>query len=256
MFFLLSKTLDVLLSPLFWGLLGVALAAALVHRRPRAARRLLVAVLALLYVLGLPVTAWALQRWIESDARSTVREGEVYDAAIVLSGGVDVRASARSGQLEFQEAPERVLAGYTLWREGRVRHLFAVGGHLERGPRYPREAELVARQYVAWGVPAAAVAVENESRNTRENALEAARVVRARGWKRLVLVTSAAHLPRALGCFHAVGLRPDALAVDFRAGPGPSLSPLPREEALERSSDALREAFGRLVYRLRGYTTP
>ena len=96
---------------------------------------------------------------------------------------------------------------------------------------------------------------EAHSRNTRENAIESARVAAARGWRTLLVVTSAAHMPRALGCFRAVGLEPDALPVDRRAGDGPPSSRgwLPRAECLARSTLMLRELAGRVVYRALGY---
>jgi uncharacterized SAM-binding protein YcdF (DUF218 family) len=61
-------------------------------------------------------------------------------------------------------------------------------------------------------------------------------------------------MPRALGCFRAVGLEPDALPVDRRAGDGQGRSWLPRVGALSRSSDAFRELAGRLAYGVAGYT--
>jgi hypothetical protein len=51
-----------------------------------------------------------------------------------------------------------------------------------------------------------------------------------------------------------VGLAPDVLPVDFRAGDGAGRGVLPRAGALAESTVALRELFGRLVYRIAGYT--
>ena len=95
--------------------------------------------------------------------------------------------------------------------------------------------------------------LERESRNTRENAERSLRIVRERGWKSLVLVTSAMHMPRAAATFRKAGLDVDLLPVDHRYAPWNG-SWLPRTEALERSSDALRELAGRLVYRAAGYS--
>jgi uncharacterized SAM-binding protein YcdF (DUF218 family) len=77
-------------------------------------------------------------------------------------------------------------------------------------------------------------------------------------WGSLLLVTSAAHMARAAGCFRAVGLTPDTLPVDQRALPPAwdAWSPLPRAVHLAQSELALRELAGRLVYRLRGYSVP
>ena len=77
--------------------------------------------------------------------------------------------------------------------------------------------------------------------------------MKERGWRSLLLVTSAAHLPRALDCFRKVGLTPDALPVDYRAGGARAGGWLPRASALSKSTDVLRELAGRVVYRVAGY---
>jgi uncharacterized SAM-binding protein YcdF (DUF218 family) len=97
------------------------------------------------------------------------------------------------------------------------------------------------------------VVLETASRNTHENAVESARIVAARGWRSLLLVTSAAHMERALGCFRKAGLAPDALPVDWR-GERDRDAWLPRAGSLKATEDALRELTGRVVYRLMGYT--
>ena len=79
--------------------------------------------------------------------------------------------------------------------------------------------------------------------------------MRARGFESLVLVTSAAHMPRALGCFHAVGLFPDAMPVDFRQVRG-ATGLVPQARHLESSVVALRELVGRVVYRAMKYSAP
>jgi uncharacterized SAM-binding protein YcdF (DUF218 family) len=97
------------------------------------------------------------------------------------------------------------------------------------------------------------VVLERESRNTRENAERSARIVRERGWRTLLLVTSAMHAPRAEAAFRGAGLAVDVLPVDRRSGDRPG-SFLPRATALDRSTEALRELAGRLVYRAVGYS--
>jgi uncharacterized SAM-binding protein YcdF (DUF218 family) len=71
----------------------------------------------------------------------------------------------------------------------------------------------------------------------------------------VLVVTSAFHMPRAYGCFRAVGLDVDTLPVDFRSYKGPYSSELvPRAEHLAHSTTALREWFGRVIYRVRGFS--
>jgi uncharacterized SAM-binding protein YcdF (DUF218 family) len=115
------------------------------------------------------------------------------------------------------------------------------------------EADRLAAKLAQWGVPPDRIAVERSSRNTRENAIESAKLAAARGWHSLLLVTSAYHAPRALGCFRAVGLEPDVLPVDRRAGDGRGRGWLPHADALLKTTDAIRELAGRLAYRVAGY---
>ncbi|HSN89859.1 MAG TPA: YdcF family protein [Anaeromyxobacteraceae bacterium] len=251
MFVALSKVLDLLLAPLSWALLLLG-AAALLRRRPRAPLVLLVASAAVLLLFSAEPVARALAGWAESSAPRTFRPGVVYDVAIVLGGALDAEASRASGRAELDQAGDRAVAALELWREGRARRLLLSAGLLHPRPGEPAEAERLAERLRAWGVPEEAIVLETRSRNTRENAVESARIVRERGFGSVLLVTSAAHMPRALGCFRAVGLEPDALPVDFRGGGGGSW--LPRASALGRSTDALREMAGRAAYRLAGYS--
>jgi uncharacterized SAM-binding protein YcdF (DUF218 family) len=250
-FLTLSKTLDLAFAPLTWAL-ALLLGAALLHRRPRAPWLLGHAAAGVLVVFSLAPVANRIQRLVEAGAERTFRDGVVYDAAIVLSGQVDAEASRMSGETELQDSVERVLRALELWRAGRVRHLVLSGGPGTAVAGDPSEAERLRDLLVGWGVPAAAIRVDAQSRNTRENAVASARIVAEERLRSLVLVTSAAHVPRALGCFRAVGLHPDVLPVDHRAGAGGSW--LPRASALAQSTEALRELAGRLAYRIAGYT--
>jgi DUF218 domain-containing protein len=84
----------------------------------------------------------------------------------------------------------------------------------DEGP-FAREAHVLRQQLIDWGIAPERTVIDDQSRNTRENAVESARVARERGWKSILVVTSA--YQRALGCFKAVGLEVDALPVDPRA---------------------------------------
>jgi uncharacterized SAM-binding protein YcdF (DUF218 family) len=118
------------------------------------------------------------------------------------------------------------------------------------------EARVLADQLVAWGIDRARLLTEEKSRNTRENAIESAVIARRENLGSLVLVTSAFHMPRAAGCFRAVGLPVDTMAVDLRSCNCPITINrfLPRTQSLHTSAGALREFAGRLIYRLRGYS--
>jgi uncharacterized SAM-binding protein YcdF (DUF218 family) len=230
-FYRLSKVLAWVADPSAWVTLLVAAAvAAAVLRRPRLAAAL--AGLAGIEILAFSSPAFVdlLQGWLASSAQSTYRADVRYDAAIVLGG-----------------ADERVVDGAEVVRSGGGRHLL-YSGALSRG-----EAEAIVRQLRSRGVPESRVLIEARSRNTYENAVESSRVAAERGWRSLLVVTSASHVERALGCFRQLGLDPDVLPVDdggpVRRGWGPSRA------ALEASRSALHEIIGRVVYRAVGYST-
>lgn len=254
LFYLLSKTLDVLLEPLAWALvLGVLGARRLRGRPARAAW----ASLALLYLFSVPAVADLLWRALEAGVVGTYRrDGEPYDAAILLGGPTDNNARDLPEAVAYNENVERMHATFELLRSGRARVAIISSGPIEPAGRAPSEAHLLADQLERWGIDRARLVVEPKSHNTTENARETAAIVRERGDQRLVLVTSVYHMPRALGCFRAVGLEVDTLPVDSRAPVDLGRSPLPRADSLARSTMALREFAGRLVYRVRGFSKP
>ncbi len=247
-FFVLSKLLDLLLAPLSWALL--LLLGALLWRRRGAAPWLAGAAVVVLYAFSIEPVANALTRAAEAPARRTFRPDAVYDAVIVLGGGIDPAASEAIGEAELNAAGDRIVTGFELLQSGRARHVLLSAGGPD--PSGPVEADWAAALYRRLGIPAERIVLERESRNTRENAEQSARIVQARGWRSLLLVTSAMHAPRALASFRAAGLSPDVLPVDVRAGAKLG-SFLPRASALDRSTDVLRELAGRLVYRAAGY---
>jgi uncharacterized SAM-binding protein YcdF (DUF218 family) len=102
-----------------------------------------------------------------------------------------------------------------------------------------------------FGVPAEASLLENLSRTTRENASLTAALLKQRGISRILLVTSALHMERALHLFRATGLQVEPAPTDFEAMPGGDGIErfLPDAEMLSGSVRALKEVVGNLVGR-------
>lgn len=257
MFLFFSKILDLFLGPLTWAMLFILAGILLRRRRARLALGLQIAGLAVLYLFSIEPVAAVLMRWAEAGVKATYRPDVVYDAVIVLGGGLDPDATETSGRAEYNAAGDRILRGYELLREGHARNVLISGGSLDPRPEAPIEADVLSRQLQLWGIEPARIFTEGTSRNTRENAVESEKIIQRQGWKTLLLVTSAAHMPRASGCYAAVGVRTDTFLADVRTPPGKRpLSWLPRSYHLSASSDALRELAGRVVYRVRGWTAP
>jgi uncharacterized SAM-binding protein YcdF (DUF218 family) len=254
-FYLLSKLLDVLVSPLTWGI-GLA-AAGIAWRRPtpgrlRRRRAFGAAGLVVLVVFSLePVSNGMLYR-LEHATTSTRRPEVVYDAIALLGGVSDERVVAIAGGPAYNENVERLIVTHRLLAEGRAKLVIVSGGPMEPQLAPFNEARVLGEQLRAWGIPEAQIVLEERARNTRENALFIRDIVRARGLADVVVVTSAFHMRRAVECFAAVDMKVDTLAVDHRAHHGP-FSLLPRASFLSQSTMTIRETFGLYVYRARGY---
>lgn len=99
------------------------------------------------------------------------------------------------------------------------------------------------------GVPAEAILLEESSRNTRQNASESAALLKARGIRRILLVTSATHMDRALGHFREAGLEVTPAPADFQnMGIVDARRWLPNADALAQSARSLKEWVGQRVW--------
>jgi uncharacterized SAM-binding protein YcdF (DUF218 family) len=228
-FYWLSKTLAWVANPSAWGLLLV-LAAVVAARRPSLAAALAGLGALQLLAFSSPRAADALQGWLESTAPRTYRPEAHYDAAIVLGGGAD----------RVEEGAE-VVAG----RGGRKL--------LYTGALGPADIDRLVRQLRSWGVGDGQIVIEARARNTYENAVESTNLAAAHGWRSLVIVTNALHMPRALACFRRQGLDPDVLPVDDGVGQR-RRGWIPSPSALDQSRAVLHEVIGRIVYRVVGYS--
>jgi uncharacterized SAM-binding protein YcdF (DUF218 family) len=249
LFFFLSKLLDLLLSPLTWALLLLLFAVPWSRRRIRRwrrARALTIAAVAILVVFSIEPVANTIVYSMEHDAPSTYRSDVTYDAVIILGGLTDEDVTKENGQPAYNENVERVLMSHRLLRDGKAKFAVPSGGS--------GEAALMAEQLRDWGIEADRIVVEGEARNTRENAVYTAAIVKERGWKKILLVTSAFHMKHSIECFNAVDLDFDTLAVDYRATRRPRTWLQPRAQFLAVSSAMIRERFGRFIYRFQGYS--
>jgi uncharacterized SAM-binding protein YcdF (DUF218 family) len=266
-FYVLSKLLDVFLSPLMWGVLLLAAAVpwrdrkhARGARRIRRRRRLCGAagLLVLFVASSPPVANWFLWR-LEHGMPSTFRPDVTYDAVILLGGVVEEQATAASGQNSYNDNVERLIATHRLLRDGNARIGIVTGASSSPAFAAYGDSLVLTRQLEDWGIAKERLIGEDKAVNTRENAVFTKRIAGARGLGRVLVVTSAFHMPRAAECFAAVDMKVDTLAVDYRAEPPafPAFGKLlPRAHSLGITASVVREVFGRVVYRLQGYGRP
>ena len=252
----LTKVLALFALPLGWALLlGLAAVLLMTFGRRRAAAWVIALQIGLLWGFGMPWTAARLTVWSEAAYPPVALEQTpAADVAIVLGGAVGAVGDPPVENLSG--ASDRVLRAARLFRAGKVRQVLAVGGNQPwLGGSVP-EAEAMRDLLVEWGVPREAVFTETRSENTRENALFASDIVRTQGWERILLVTSAAHMGRAVGTFRAVGIHVIPSPTDYggvELAPVDLLDFLPDSRAFEGTSAVVREVIGVWFYRWRGW---
>ena len=241
------------MSPLMLGLLGGLLALGLVWRGRRRAG-MAVAVLSLggLWAFSTPWVAWALAMPLESRHPPVpAAASPVADAVLVLGGAMEAPLPPEQPHIGFGAAADRVWHAAALYRAGKARWVLAIGGNRPGYEDVAPEAEAMAEVLRTLGVPASALRLEGHSRNTRENAANSVALVRQVGARRVLLVTSALHMPRALAVFQGVfagsGVTIIPAATDAEAlgdEPGGWMAWLPDAKSLEGSSRAVKEVLG------------
>ena len=120
----------------------------------------------------------------------------------------------------------------------------------------PPETNFVAPLLDDFGISRARVTLESRSRNTAENAAYTKDLISPKPGERWLLVTSAQHMPRAIGCFRKVAFPVEAYPVDWRAGR--ALDAVPDRsfaKGLARLDATASEWIGLVAYWLTGKTT-
>lgn len=263
MFFFLSKVLDVLLTPLAWGLILIVLAVPWRRPRRRATwkrRRLLGGLgLFVLWLFSTDFVSNALFHHLEHEATPTFRADKVYDAVVLLGGVGDERIESDTGQISLNDNVERLVATHRLLADGRARYAILSGAASSVAFAEHSEARILARQLVLWGISPSRLILEERARNTHENALYSREIAIDRGFANVVIVTSAFHMPRSIECFTAVDFPVDSFITDYRAHDvalNRAAELLPRVSSLLVSSEYFREVFGLWVYRVKGFAKP
>jgi uncharacterized SAM-binding protein YcdF (DUF218 family) len=258
MFFVISKVLGFFAIPsnlvMSIGILGLLL---LPTRFARAGRRLAVTSLILLAILGLSPLGNALILPLEERFPPWNAADGAPAGIIVLGGAISPDVSAARSEVALNESAERLtVAAELALRYPDARILFSGGsGALIFGE--DAEAEFAARVFESFGIPRGRLLLEDRSRNTVENAILSKNLAQPRPGERWLLVTSAYHMPRAIGIFREAGFDVEPYPVDWRtSGSGDALRPFPTVgDGLRRTDTAVREWVGLLVYWLMGMSS-
>jgi uncharacterized SAM-binding protein YcdF (DUF218 family) len=254
----LSKLIPLFIVPLGFALVVSILAALVLRRWARLARLFLLVAVTVLWVASTPIVADYLGLTLERQYPPVaVEDTPTADAIVVLGGGVTGPAPPRIA-IDLSDAADRVLHAARLYRAGKAPVVVVSGGAIPWLGSDTPEAKSMQALLEEWGVSAASILAEGKSRNTYENAVFTRQLLKEHGLQRVLLVTSAMHMPRALATFTSAGIdavpAPTDFLVSYQEQPE-LIDFLPDARALAHTTDTLREYIGYAYYRWRGWIT-
>lgn len=209
----------------------------------------------LMLVLGFsPIGGALLIPLEERFPRPVLDDGDAITGIIILGGAEDAHVGALRNVMSLNEAGERITEGVVLSRRFPNAKIVFSGGSASLLTTKPAEAD-VARGYLqALGVDPARILIDDKSRNTYENAVFTMELVKPKPGETWLLVTSAFHMPRAVGNFRKAGFDVRAFPVDYRTvGLAELYQPFDKiPEGLRRVDFAFKEYVGLVTAYLLG----
>jgi len=213
---------------------------------------------AVLWLSSTPIVSHLAIRIAEGWAeRRLAADASPSNAIVVLSEGRDI-APGKAAVSEWRDA-DRFFGGVELFTAGKAPLLVFTGGAAPWEHSATLEGDILADYATALGVPARQIAKTSRAENTEQEARAVStllhRLLASSRWRegplRVLLVTSAFHMPRARTQFERAGFSVTPFPVDFQGPPDgtvPGLGLLPSAAALRQTEMAMREGYGRLYY--------
>ncbi len=250
----ISKLLPQLIYPfsLILGFLGVG-CLLIAARQLKIGLRLFYLAFATALVSGSPLSSELYRRHEVQFLPVEPDQLPVVDAIVLLGGDIDLPLYPR---VDSEIRGNRTLHTFRLYKAGKAKLILISGGNVFPQTNVYGESYYSAALLGEWGIPNNAIVVEPNSRNTYENAVETKKLLESLQVDKILLVTSAFHMPRALATFRTVGIdaipAPSSYLTVNVSKPAifkwiPSLSNLGRMQLV------IHEKLGILVYRYRGW---
>ncbi|HEY9666717.1 MAG TPA: YdcF family protein [Coleofasciculaceae cyanobacterium] len=230
-------------------------------KQPRTAAFFIVLSLVVLLVSS---NSWVARSLVRSLEWQNVPGGIPNAEAIVVLGGATKSAFHPRPTVDLNEAGDRVLYAAQLYLQKKAPLIVLSGGRIDWRGSGPSESGDMATILSSIGIPDEALVQEPDSLNTYQNAVNVKKILETRGIRRVLLVTSAMHMPRSLLIFKRQGIDAIPAPTDFLVSEGElqelSNSPksailnlLPSVDNLEMLTAAIKEYVGIIAYGLRGW---
>jgi uncharacterized SAM-binding protein YcdF (DUF218 family) len=252
MFFLLSKLLAFLITPLIW--IVFVLTWAMLTKIERRKKILLRITLFLLlffsnaFIFDEVCRAWEVPATPYAEVKN-------YEYGIVLGGTSSYDPAMQ--RVQFYRGVDRIMQAVELYRLGKIKKIVFTGGSGSILHPEMKEGNYINRFLLYMKIPKEDFIIEAESQNTRENAEFTKKIFDKEGISgEHLLITSAFHMRRSIGCFEKAGMDVTAYSTDRFSGPRKFEFDhlfIPNLSAMDDWDNLIHEMVGFITYKIMGY---
>ena len=248
MFFILSKLLSFIIKPTFWIFLLIIYS--LYFKKSR--KKILIISAFLFWFFSNEFIVNQVYNYWEDSPKSISEMDQNYDYGVVLGGfsGYD----KKKNRVEFNDCGDRLFYAIQLFHSGKIKNILVSGGNGQLLNNGHMESEWSKDFLIKCGIPKKNILIENKSRNTWENALYTSKFFKNKKNKKILLITSAWHMKRAMFCFDKNNIKVDSFSTDYTKGDikiNLEYLIMPNSTSLVRWETLIKEMIGNIVYRIK-----
>ena len=254
MFFTVSKTISFIAKPL--GILFLLALILLFTKNNLTKKRISIAFLIILYVFSCPAIINPIIQTYEFPAKS-INSLQIYNYGIVLTGGLINESMSIDSSIHLGSQGDRLWQTAEIYKAGKIKKVIISGGDGYKRMNHNNVTEnSKAKDFlIKVGVKATDIIQEDQSVNTHENAKFSKKILKQYNKEKVLIITSAFHLKRALACFKKQNVDVDgfAAAIISENHPFKWQDLIPSQEALRNCEILANEAIGMITYKIFGY---
>ena len=242
----LHKILPLIFSPLFF-ILSVIIFGLIMGSKKTSFVGIVI-----LVISSMPILSGKMIAYLESDYElNQPSKVETANAIVILSGIVRTIKTKNGLNYEWGEAADRIFSGIDLFKLNKAPTLILTGGKLPWSIGVP-EGEFLREEAIKLGIPKKDILLTENVENTDQEA-KAIKKLLSLDDPKVILVTSAFHMPRAQLVFEAAGISVIPFPVDFLIGTGKItlMNFIPSASSFAGTSFFVREMIGRTYYNLK-----
>jgi uncharacterized SAM-binding protein YcdF (DUF218 family) len=210
-------------------------------------KKLVYIAIGILYIISTPIFSNNFFKLVEgSENRGPISPKDSADAIVVLSGMLGINDVGDLTYIEWGD-PDRFFGGIALFKAGKAPMLVFTGGKIPWDGAKKNEGDVLKEYAISNGIPEEKIFVTKDVENTSDEAVAVKELIRQS--KRIILVTSAYHMYRAMLLFEKQGFVVIPYKVDFKTSGNNQFTIidfLPSAGNLELTETGVREILGRL----------